>query len=82
MIYGFSPIVPHRSIVCELYMIEPNTLSALTPSTIYFPSLMYNKVVFFSHQSILVLPSEIYCTQESYGPALLSDNFRSKVCYR
>jgi hypothetical protein len=30
---------------------------------------MYNKVVFFSHQSILVLPSEIYFTQESYGPA-------------
>jgi hypothetical protein len=45
MIYGFSPIVPQCSTAFELYMIEPNTLSTLTASTIYFPSLICKKVV-------------------------------------
>lgn len=58
MIYGFSPIVPQCSIAFELYMIEPNTLSTLTASIIYFLCLICKKVVFFSLQFILVLPQK------------------------
>jgi len=71
MIYGFSPIVPQCSIAFELYMIKLVALSILAAPIIYFISLMYKKVVFFSLQFILVLPPEIQFIQESYDHAFL-----------
>src|SRR5215212_7852740 len=53
-----SAVCPQCSIAFELYMIEPNTLSTLAAPIIYFLCLIRKKVVFFSLQFILVLPSE------------------------
>ena len=44
MTYAFSPMVPQRSTVCEVNMIEPNAPSTLTASTIQFPSLICRRL--------------------------------------
>ena len=44
MTYAFLSMVPQRSPVCEVNMIEPNAPSTLTASTIQFPSLICRRL--------------------------------------
>jgi hypothetical protein len=71
MTYAFSPMVPQRSTVCEVNMIEPNAPSTLTASTIQFPSLICRRLTILKDSLLLFFAFKALTGLQTAAVALL-----------